>query len=70
MLAAGTAALWKTETALYSPALVEHLPGAPLLAGMTLHHRYGQRLHPWLQAGATDRHSERGCVCCVRSVSF
>ncbi len=52
MLAAGTAALWKAETALYSPALVEHLPGAPLLAGMTLHHLYGQRLHLWLQAGA------------------
>ena len=56
MLAAGTVALWKAETALYSPLLVEHLPGAPLLAGMTLHHLYGQRLHPWLKAGASGLH--------------
>jgi len=47
-------ALWKAETALYSPLLVEHLPGAPLLAGMTLHHLYGQRLYPWLKAGTSE----------------
>jgi len=54
VLAAGTVALWKAETALYSPLLVEHLPGAPLLAGMTLHHLYGQRLYPWLKAGTSE----------------
>ena len=65
MLAAGTAALWKAETALYSPALVEHLPGAPLLAGMTLHHLYGQRLHLWLQTGAISIQAQAVCIACA-----